>query len=68
MTNRRGKGSDRFPPKSLRTVTTAMKSEDCLLVESDDKPRQCAEKQRYYSVDKGLYSQGYGLPSGHVQF
>ena len=27
----------------------------------------CVEKQRHYSVDKGLYSQGYGLPSGHVQ-
>ena len=24
------------------------------------------EKQRHYSADKGLYSQGYGLPSGHV--
>ena len=27
------------------------------------KARQCAEKQRYYSADKGLYSQGHGLPS-----
>ena len=35
--------------------------------ESDDKPRQCVEKQRHYSADKGLYSQGYGLPSSHVQ-
>ena len=26
----------------------------------------CAEKQRHYSADEGLYSQGYGLPSGHV--
>ena len=26
----------------------------------------CFEKQRCYSADKGLYSQGYGLPSGHV--
>ena len=24
------------------------------------------EKQRHYSADKGPYSQGYGLPSGHV--
>ena len=24
------------------------------------------EKQRHYSADKGLYSQGYGLPSGHI--
>ena len=28
---------------------------------------QCTEKQRHYSADKGLYSQGYGLSSGHVQ-
>ena len=35
-------------------------------MESDDKPRQCVEKQRHYSDDKGSYSQGYGLPSGHV--
>ena len=25
------------------------------------------EKQRRYSANKGPYSQGYGLPSGHVQ-
>ena len=29
--------------------------------ESDDKPRQCVEKQRHYSTDKSPYSQGYGL-------
>ena len=34
--------------------------------ESNDKPRQCVEKQNH-STDKGLYIQGYGLPSGHVQ-
>ena len=28
---------------------------------------QCLEKQRHDSADKGPYSQGYGLPSGHVQ-
>ena len=32
-----------------------------------DKHRQCVEKQRHYSSDKGLYSQGYNLPSSHVQ-
>ena len=37
----------------------------CLL---HNKPRQCIQKQRHYPVDKGLYSQGYGLPSGHVWF
>ena len=34
--------------------------------ENDDKPRQCAEKQRHYSANKGPYSQGYDLPIGHV--
>ena len=33
-----------------------------------DKPRQWVEKQRYYFADKGLYSQGYGLPSCHIRF
>ena len=42
-----------------------MVSEDCFVV-SNDKPRHCVEKQRHYSADKGLYRQGYGLPSGHV--
>ena len=31
--------------------------------ESYDKPRQCIEKQRHYSVNKSPYSQGYGLSS-----
>ena len=35
--------------------------------ESNDKPRQGVEKQRYQSADKGPYSQGYGPPSGHVR-
>ena len=30
--------------------------------ESDDRPRQCVEKQKCDSADKCLYSQGYGLP------
>ena len=29
--------------------------------------QDCVEKQRHYYADSGLYSQGYGLPSGHVQ-
>ena len=33
---------------------------------SNDKPRQCLEKQRHYSAYKGPYSQGYGLPGGYV--
>ena len=35
--------------------------------ENNDKPGHCVEKQRYYSTNKGPYSQGYGLPSGHVR-
>ena len=34
--------------------------------ESYDKPRQCVEKQRHYSADKGQCSQGCGVPSGHM--
>ena len=34
--------------------------------QSDDRLRQCAEKQKHYSADKDLYSQGYGFPSGHI--
>ena len=48
-------------------VTAAKKSEDDYFCqESYDKFRQCVEKQRHYSANKGPYSQGYGLPSGHV--
>ena len=35
--------------------------------ESYDKPRQHIKKQRHHFVDKGPYSQSYGLPSSHVQ-
>ena len=27
-----------------------------------DEPKQCVEKQRCYSANKDLYSQGYDLP------
>ena len=30
------------------------------------KPRQCVEKQGYYSTNRSPCSQGYGLPSGQV--
>ena len=33
---------------------------------SYDQPRQHIKKQRYYLVNKGLSSQGYGFSSGHV--
>ena len=35
-------------------------------LESIEKPRQCIEKQRHCNAIKCLYSQGYGLPSGHL--
>ena len=34
---------------------------------SYDKPRQCIEKQRQYSANKGPYSPSYGFSSSHVQ-
>ena len=35
--------------------------------ESYDKPRQYIKQQKHHFADKDLYSQGYGLSSGHVQ-
>ena len=49
-------------------VNVAMKSEDnWSWQESYDKPRHCVEKQRHYSAQKDPYSQGYGIPTGHVE-
>ena len=54
--------------ESLQTVTAAVESEDdCFLQEIDDKPGQRVEKQRIYSANKDPYSEGCGLPSGHVR-
>ena len=40
--------------KSQQTVMAAMKSEEIAFwQERDDKSRQCVEKQRHYSADKG---------------
>jgi len=70
MTNRRGKGgrSDRFSLLALQNhcgrLLQQWNQDDCFWQENDDKPRQCAEKQRHYFANKGPYSQG--LPSGHV--
>ena len=49
-------------------MTAAMKSDDCFLAESNDKPRQCVEQQRHHSADKVPYSQDYGLPNSHICF
>ena len=74
MVNRRGKGgsSDRFPLLGLQNHCRRWPQpwNDKTVASwqgSDDKPRQRVEKQGHYSVDKGPYSQGYGLPRGHVR-
>ena len=51
-------------PKSLQMVITAMKLKDACSLEG--KPRQYIKKQRCYFANKGVSSQGYGFPSGHV--
>ena len=55
-------------PRSPSLQADALSSEPDSEIwqESYDKLRQCVEKKRHYSPNKGLYSQGYGLPSGHV--
>ena len=70
MTNRMGKGgrSDRFPLLGLqnhcgRWLQPWNQEMIAPWQESDDKPRQCVEKQRHYSANKGLCSQGYSLLS-----
>ena len=56
-----------WAPKSLRTVTAAMKLKDaCFLEKSYDKPRQHIKKQTHYFVNKGPSSQSYGFSSSHV--
>ena len=48
-------------------VTAAMKLKDiCSLEEKSWLLKQHIKKQRYYFANKGLSSQGYGFPSGHV--
>ena len=56
-----------WAPKSLRTVTEAMKlKETCFLEKRFDKPRQCIKKQRHYFAYKGPYRQSYGFSSSHI--
>ena len=56
-----------WAPKSLQTVTAAMKLKDASpWKESHDKPSPCSKKQRHHFADKGLYSQSYGFSSSHV--
>ena len=56
-----------WAPKSLQTVTAAMKLKDTLWKKSYDQPRQYIKKQRHYFDNKGPYSQSYGFSSSHVE-
>ena len=56
-----------WAPKSLWTVTAAMKlKEACFLEKNYDQPRQPIKKQRHYFAYKGPSSPSYGFSSGHV--
>ena len=50
-----------WAPKSLWTVTIAMKLKDTCSLEENDKPRKHIKKQRCYFADKVMSSQSYGL-------
>ena len=52
-------------PKSLWTVTAAMKLKDACSLEEE--LWQCIKKWRHHFANKSLYSQSYGLSSSHVQ-
>ena len=57
-----------WTPKSLQTVTAAVKLKDIApWKKSNDKPRQYIKKQRRHFANKGLYSQSYSFFSSHVQ-
>ena len=56
-----------WPPKSLQTMTAAMKLKDTWSLEGDyDKPRLHIKKQRRHFAANGLHSQSYGFSSSHV--
>ena len=56
-----------WTPKSLWTVTAAMKLKDtCSLEGKLCKPRQHIKKQRHHFANKGPYSHSYGFSSSHV--
>ena len=56
-----------WAPKSLQTVTAAMKWKTIVpWKKSYDQPRQHIKKQRHHFADKGPYSQRYGFSSSYV--
>ena len=74
MANRGGKGesSVRFPLLGLENhcgpwLQPWNQKTTISWKESNNKPRQYVEKHRHNSADICPYSQGYGLPSGHIR-
>ena len=56
-----------WAPKSLRTVTAAMKLKDAALwKESQNKFKQHFKKQRQHFSNQCPYSQSYGFSSNHI--
>ena len=55
-----------WAPKSMWTVTAAMKLKGTCSLENLDKRRQCIKKQRHLFANKDPYSQRYGFSSSHV--
>ena len=56
-----------WTPKSLRTVTAAMKLKDaCSLEENSWHLDSILKKQIHHFADKGPYSQNYGFPRSYV--
>ena len=54
-------------PKSLWTVTAAMKLRQLLLGRRAITNLDCVKKQRHHFANKGPSSQSYGFSSSHVQ-
>ena len=55
-----------WAPKSLQTVTGAMKLRHLLLGRKGMTRLHSEFKKRYYFADKGPYSQSYAFSSSHV--
>ena len=55
-----------WAPKSLQTVTAAMKLRH-LLLGTKAMTTKCVKNQRYHFTNKGPSSQSYGFSSSHVQ-
>ena len=55
-----------WAPKSLWTVTTAMKLKDTCSLEEKLWQTKCIKKHRHHFADKSLYSQSYGFSSSHL--